>query len=574
MALFRRGKKKGRRGGGLLSPFKAGLIAVVLITLITGFVFTKYNPFADPYQVEAMFATANNLKAKSPVRIAGVNVGEVKEVKPMPDGSGAALVKMEITEAGLPLHEDAEMKVRPRIFLEGNFFVDVQPGSPSSPVLKKGGTIPITQTAAPVQFGQLLTALQSDTREDLRTFLAEYSLGALKGEGARGFNRSIQYWEAAYKNTALANQALLGTEEGDLAAVLRGQAKVAAALTENPETLKDFVSDFNTTAAAFAREDDNLQATIPALRDVLRTGEPALASLNGALPSLSAFARDATPGVRSSGPTIDATIPFLRETRGLVSRPELRGLVADLRPTIPALARLNRDTIPFLEQNRLLSSCTNEVLVPFVKEPIPDPDSAAEGGSGEPFYKVSNRALVGLAGESRQGDANSQMFRLPLSTGPVTLMNRSEGSTFFSQNDGMQGVRPDRPGTLGPDNMARRSDGTLGQPPFRPGVPCETQEPPNLNAPLGPPDNPVNVVPDLDTIFGNLGDLPIPLFREHAAQGRQNVKDARAGKLEFNLSPEQVLVDPDAEQGKDAEGAGGAPKDKLGNADAPQVGKR
>ena len=573
MALFRRKKKKGRRGGGLLSPFKAGLLGLVVIVLVTGFVFTKYNPFATPYEFEAMFATANSLKAKSPVRIAGVEVGVVKEVVPMPDGSGAALVKMELTEAGLPLHEDAELKVRPRIFLEGNFFVDIQPGSPSSPELKTGGTIPINQTAAPVQFGQLLTALQSDTREDLRTFLAEYSLGALKGAGARGFNRSIQYWEAAYKNTALANQALLGTEEGDLGKVLRGQAKVAAALTENPETLKDFVSDFNTTAAAFAREDDNLQATIPALRDVLRTGEPALASLNGALPSLSAFARDATPGVRSSGPTIDATIPFVRELRGLVSQPELRGLVSDLRPTIPALARLNRDTIPFLEQNRQLSSCTNSVLLPFVKDPIPDPDFAAEGGSGEPFYKVSNRALVGLAGESRVGDANSQMFRLPISLGPVTVMNRSEGSTFFSQNDGQQGVRPDRPGTLGPDGSARRADGTLGQPPFRPDVPCETQEPPDLNAPLGPPDSTVNVVPNLSLdIFG----LPIksPLSRQFRELGRQNVKDAAAGKLEFSLSPDQVLVDPDAEEVKEADGAGDAPKDKLGNADTPQVGRR
>ncbi len=580
MALFRRSKKKGRRGGGLLSPFKAGVIAIVVITLVTVWVFTKYNPFADPYEMQALFATANNLKAKSPVRIAGVNVGEVKEVKPMPDGSGAAMVKMEITENGLPLHEDAELKVRPRIFLEGNFFVDVQPGSPSSPVLKQGGTIPVTQTSAPVQFGQLLTALQSDTREDLRTFLAEYSLNGLKGAGARGFNRSIQYWEEAYKNTALANQALLGTEEGDLGRVLRGQAGVAKALTQNPEKLKDFVSDFNTTAAAFAREDDNLEATIPALRDVLRTGEPALASLNGALPSLSAFARDATPGTRSSGPTIEATIPFLRELRGLVSEPELRGLVADLRPTIPALARLNRDTIPFLEQNRLLSSCTNRVLLPFAKEPIPDPDFAADGGSGEPFYKVSNRALVGLAGESRTGDANSQFFRIVGSSGAMTQLNVSEGTRFFSQNSGMNGVRPDRPGTVGADNQARLRDGTPGQPPFRPDVPCETQQPPDLNAPLGPADNEVQVVPDPSIdVFG----LPVglPISRELDKLRRQNVKDVAAGRTEFSLSPEQVLVEPTPEAKRLAERVSALAKGELApdpagadDAKRPQVGDR
>jgi len=80
-------------------------------------------------------------------------------------------------------------------------------------------------------------------------------------------------------------------------------------------------------------------------------------------------------------------------------------------------------------------------------------------------------------------------------------------------------------------------------------------------------------VPNLSLdIFG----LPIksPLSRQFRELGRQNVKDAAAGKLEFSLSPEQVLVDPDAEEVKEADGAGDAPKDKLGNADTPQVGRR
>ena len=39
---------------------------------------------------------------------------------------------MEIKDAALPIHEDAELKIRPRIFLEGNFFVDLQPGTPAA----------------------------------------------------------------------------------------------------------------------------------------------------------------------------------------------------------------------------------------------------------------------------------------------------------------------------------------------------------------------------------------------------------------------------------------------------------
>ena len=83
------------------------------------------------------------------------------------DGAAAARVVMEIDDAGLPLHADATAKIRPRIFLEGNFFVDLRPGTPGAPELDDGDAIPIAQTATPVQLDQVLTALQSDTRQDL-----------------------------------------------------------------------------------------------------------------------------------------------------------------------------------------------------------------------------------------------------------------------------------------------------------------------------------------------------------------------------------------------------------------------
>ena len=73
---------------------------------------------------------------------------------------------MEIDDKGLPIHKDATAKIRPRIFLEGNFFVDLQPGTPSAPTIDDGDTLPVTQTAGPVQLDQVLTALQQDTRKE------------------------------------------------------------------------------------------------------------------------------------------------------------------------------------------------------------------------------------------------------------------------------------------------------------------------------------------------------------------------------------------------------------------------
>ena len=88
----------------------------------------------------------------------------------------------------LPIHKDATLKIRPRIFLEGNFFVDLQPGTPSAPTLDDGDTLPMTQTASPVQLDEVLTSLQSDTRKALQTVLDEYG-SALTSKPTRGRRR-------------------------------------------------------------------------------------------------------------------------------------------------------------------------------------------------------------------------------------------------------------------------------------------------------------------------------------------------------------------------------------------------
>lgn len=449
-----------------MSPFAAGLMAVTLIVVATWFAYTKRNPFSSPYRVNAIFETANELKKRSPVRIAGVEVGRVVDVQPLDDGSGLARVKMEIKDSGRPIKSDAEFRIRNRIFLEGNYFVDVEPGTPSAPELKSGGTIPPNQTASPVQFGQVLNALQSDTRQDLQTFFKEYS-SALKGKGARGFNLAVKYWEEAYSSNAVVARATLGQEEHDLNRVLRGQGRVFGALAADEEALKDFITGLNETMRAFASQEDNLRQAIPALRDVLLRGRPALRTLNNALPSIRAFAKDALPGARSSAPTLEAQLPFVKQLRQLVQRDELGGLVAELRLATPTLGKLNQSQARSLAQTRALASCQNRVLLPFSKTPIPDPDFPKN--SGQPFYKQSQRAFVGLAGESRMQDANSPFFRVIAGGGPTTVVDTGEaGEQYFSQPlFPIEAVRP-----AVPDK----------RPVFRPGVPCETQEPPDLNA--------------------------------------------------------------------------------------------
>src|SRR4051794_38973909 len=519
MALLRRNKAKSKgRGSGGMSPAKAGIIAIIVIALATFWGFTRFNPFKSPYELKATFPTANNIQPKSPVRIAGVNVGVVKEIEPLGNGKGAN-VTMEIQDKGLPIHQDAQMKIRPRIFLEGNFFVDIQPGSPSAPTLKSGATVPVQQTSTPVQLGDVLTSLQSDTREDLRTLIFEYATKGIGNGGAEAYNKSLDSAPEAFKSSAIANDATLGQGPHDLSYVLRGQQRLFSELNSNPAVLKDLVTQLNVTFAAFAREDSALRATIPALRDVLTVGRPALASLDSALPSLRAFARDALPGTISSGPTIDASLPFVHQARLLVRPQELRGLVADLRPTIPALARLNRSTIPFLNEGRALSACQNNVLLPFSKAPIPDPDFP--DNTNQPFYKQGARGFVGLAGESRLSDGNSPVLHVQINAGANTVLNTNDlgEAVFATAATPPKAVRPIRPDQ---------------RPKFHPDIPCETQDPPNMNAAGGRPDKSVTA----NDPTGLLPPLPgVPFNQKIAAAGKRQMAELfdylarkRAGK--------------------------------------------
>jgi phospholipid/cholesterol/gamma-HCH transport system substrate-binding protein len=90
------------------------LILIALMIAGTYLAWTKSLPFTPEYEVKAVFQNAANVRKDSPVRIAGVNVGEVVSTRSVGDVSE---VTFTVDDSGLPLHEDAEVQIRPRIFL-------------------------------------------------------------------------------------------------------------------------------------------------------------------------------------------------------------------------------------------------------------------------------------------------------------------------------------------------------------------------------------------------------------------------------------------------------------------------
>ncbi len=121
---------------------------------------------------------------------------------------------------------------------------------------------------------------------------------------------------------------------------------------------------------SFAAEDEALESAVGELPGTLFAARPVFTNLNRSFPFVRAFSREALPGVRSTPETLEVATPFIYQLRRLVSKPELRGLVKDLRPTVPQLARLARRQVPFMEEIRAVSSCFNNVIIPWSNDTV------------------------------------------------------------------------------------------------------------------------------------------------------------------------------------------------------------
>ena len=481
-----------------------GLILVVVIAVGSFLAYNKKLPWAHGYQIKAVFTTAENVRTKSPVRIAGVNVGIVTDVHhctaddPVCGGqsndrlqaaaggqtqtgtnqpSPASVVTMELKDDARPIFEDATFKLRPRLFLEGNLFVDVHPGTPNAPEAPANHTFPATQTAVAVQLDQVLTTLQSDVRKNLQIFLQEFGDALIKYHGAEGFRELYKPSPAAFKYTSIVNQAILGTQPHDLSSLVKSLDSTVQALGADQASLQSLISNLRIFTGSFAAQSRALQVAVGELPRVLDAGRPALFHLSQSFPPLRAFAKEILPGVRSTPETLDATTPLLNQLRGLVSRAELRGLVHDLRPTIPRLTKLTNRTIPFLHQARALSSCFNEVIIPWSNDTVPDPQQSVSpmqgiSSAGRVFEETAY-GLAGIGGESRSGDANGQYIRVGAGGGTNTIVLPAG---TYGVTDQLVGTTPF------PINGGYPSIPSSAKPPFRPDAPCERQEPPNLNA--------------------------------------------------------------------------------------------
>jgi phospholipid/cholesterol/gamma-HCH transport system substrate-binding protein len=456
-----------RRG---ISPLRAGLAGAVVLVAITYVIFGGRLPFQHDYLIKAVVSEASELGDRSPVRIAGVDVGHVSDVKRGPGTT--AVVTMAIDRTALPIHTDATLKIRPRLFLEGNFFLELSPGTPSAPRLAEGGTIPLSQTAVPVQLDQVLTSLQSASRQDLQQLVHAFAT-TLEDGGAQALNRSIPPMEPAFLRGAVTAQALQGERAGDLAGAIRDTDSVVHAIDSRAAQLPSLVTSLDRTMTTVADHATAVQASLSGLDELTRQAPPAFDALNNLFPTARRFLIELRPGLTVAPATLGLGNPLLDQAGRLISPPELPALLAQLDPALKPLRRLEPQLGSLLGKLRQATECVRVNALPLLRKPVDDPPLS----TGQPVYRDFMSAVVGQTSSTQNFDGDGLAVRYHAGFGDQMVTTGT-----------VPGVDGPLVGLTSSPILGSRPAYTPGYiPPFHPDVPCVSQKLQNLTADTGPP---------------------------------------------------------------------------------------
>jgi len=469
-------------------PSNAAIAIVFLLIFTIGpyLAFTGHVPFTSyGYQLKATFSNGVNISTNSPVRIAGVDVGRV--IATERDGD-ATTVTFTVEGKGQPIHDDAFAAIRPRIFLEGNFFVDLSPGSPSAPDLDSGETIPVSHTSTWVQIDEVLTALQAPVRADLSRLLESYGtaltheptaaedesqLPEVQGKtGAQALNGAFQYGGDAGRYSAQVTNALLGSQPGDLSRLVSGAGRAFGALSRHEEDLKGLIVNFDVFTGTLAAQSANLSATIHRLAPTLKTFHSSLVSLNRTLPPLRAWAIELRPSVAELPAWIKAGRPWIEQARPLLSGKEAGGTAKLLREGTPGLAgAAQAGKAVALPQLNRISLCSTKVLTPTFNQTINDRFS-----TGGPNYREFLYTLANFSGWGAHFDGNGTFLRVQPGGGNLLVEQKNPlGNLSTEKRDYAHTVAP----PLGTQPQLG------GKPPHKPDVRCDSNPVPDINAGLG-----------------------------------------------------------------------------------------
>jgi phospholipid/cholesterol/gamma-HCH transport system substrate-binding protein len=295
---------------------------------------------AKPFVLKAEFQTAQAVIAGQgqTVRVSGVRVGDIGGVELK---NGRAIVRMDLDAQYKDLvHTDATALLRPKTGLK-DMFIQLEPGTDGAPLAKAGWTIPVEATSPDVNPDEILSSLDSDTRDYLRLLISDAGRG-LKGRS--GDLRDVfRRFEPTHRDLARLNGAV-ATRRENLRRLISALNQLNGELARHGDDLAELVDASASVMRAFASEEASISAAVAELPSALRVTTDAMGRVEVFANVLGPATQSLRPAARALDPANKAIEPFAREVTPLLAsdiRPfvrEARPLVHDLRPASKQLA--------------------------------------------------------------------------------------------------------------------------------------------------------------------------------------------------------------------------------------------
>ena len=274
------------------------------------------------YEVEVPFPEATTLAEEADVRIAGVNVGNVK-TKELDKGGNATNIVLAIEPKFAPIPKNTRAILRQKTLL-GETYVELTPGNGDGPKLQDGGRLDEGQVEPTVELDEILEIFKPETRDAFRDWVRS-SARQIDGR-SQDLNFALANL-AGFAEDGAGVLKVLDNQKVALSRLVKNTGVVFGALNERDGQLRDLIVNSERTFSATAEQQENLARIFEIFPTFLLESQLTLARLEG-------FALNTRPLVNDLKPVADDLGPTVRDLSRL--GPDLENLFRRLEPNIDA----------------------------------------------------------------------------------------------------------------------------------------------------------------------------------------------------------------------------------------------
>jgi ABC-type transporter Mla subunit MlaD len=333
-----------------------GVLAVAALMFYIGYDAPNSVPGRSYYTIYALMHDADNLEDHFEVRIGGELAGQVLATEVV---NHEAKVELQLASSFKPLRSDSTIEIRLRSAV-GIRYVEIIPGTHGTP-LPNDAVLPASQTSTPVNLDQVLDTFDAPTRAGTDNFVGQLGQG-LAGQGenvsqtlhlAPGVLSELGSLSASVNARPQAMRNLIAGSQGAAAAVDPVRDVLANGFRPASQALRPFVvqragldatlSEAPPALSTVNGDLPSVTALVAQVQGLAQAARPTLAAAPGALNQTSALLVDARPGLASANETlgllqraVSPTLTFLQTAQPAL--PQINGAISDLEPTVAYLA--------------------------------------------------------------------------------------------------------------------------------------------------------------------------------------------------------------------------------------------